>query len=109
MVAAICGSIWSALMTNPDQYVGFIISRLFVGLFSATPTILGPQMLIDVFFLHERGRVFNIFMVWSNAGVIVGPTLGGFIIQHAPWPWAFWWAVALQGITIVLSMSSHPK
>lgn len=106
MVAATGGTIWSALMTKPDQYVAFTLSRLFVGLFSATPTILGPQMLVEIFFLHERGTVFNTFMTWSTIGVIIGPTLGGFIAEHASWPWDFWWTVALQGAVIVLGMSS---
>ncbi|EED17056.1 conserved hypothetical protein [Talaromyces stipitatus ATCC 10500] len=103
MVASTCGSIWSALMTKPNQYVAFTISRLSVGLFSATPTVLGPQMLVDIFFLHERGTVFNTFMVWSTFGVIIGPTLGGFIVAHAPWPWEFWWTVVLQGAVVLLA------
>lgn len=104
MVAATGGTIWSALMTKPDQYVAFTLSRLFVGLFSATPTILGPQMLVEIFFLHERGTVFNFFMVWSTFGTVIGPTLGGFIADHAPWPYEFWWTVALQGVVILLGM-----
>ncbi|RAO69346.1 uncharacterized protein BHQ10_005358 [Talaromyces amestolkiae] len=103
MVAATGGTIWSALMTKPDQYVAFTLSRLFVGLFSATPTILGPQMLVEIFFLHERGTVFNFFMVWSTFGTVIGPTLGGFIADHAPWPYEFWWTVALQGVVILLA------
>ncbi|QGA20788.1 hypothetical protein EYB26_008496 [Talaromyces marneffei] len=103
MVAATCGSIWSALMTKPDQYIAFTLSRLFVGLFSATPTILGPQMLVEIFFLHERGTVFNTFLVWSTFGTVIGPTLGGFIVSHAPWPWQFWWTVALQGVVVLLA------
>jgi MFS family permease len=91
-------------MTKSNQYVTFTISRLFVGLFSATPTILGPQMLVEIFFLHERGTVFNTFMVWSTMGAIIGPTLGGFIAAHASWPWEFWWTVALQGAVILLGM-----
>ena len=97
-------------MTGPDQYVPFMISRVFVGFFSATSTILGPQMLVEVFFLHERGTVINVLMVCSTTGTVIGPTLGGFIAQHAPWPWEFWWLVALQGATALLgkySTESH--
>jgi MFS family permease len=94
-------------MNKPDQYVAFIVSRFFVGFFSATPTILGPQILVNIFFLHERGMVFNTFMVWSSLGVVIGPTLGGFIVQHAPWPWEFWWTIALQGVVALLCMSER--
>jgi MFS family permease len=61
-------------------------------------------MLVEVFFLHERGTVFNTFLVWSTSGTVIGPTLGGFTAEHAPWPWEFWWTVALQGAFILLGM-----
>jgi MFS family permease len=91
-------------MTEPDEYIQFTISRLFVGIFSATPMIVGPQLLVDTFFLHERGRVFNTFFVLSSLGTVVGPTLGGFIVAHVPWPWQFWWTIILQGVVIGLGM-----
>lgn len=109
LIGGTCCSIWSALMTNPDQYVAFAISRFTAGFFSATPTILGPQMLVEIFFLHERGKVFNTFMQCSNLGVIIGPTLGGYMVQHTPWPWLFWYTVILQGVVAVLGKSSALK
>lgn len=89
-------------MVKPDEYIQFTISRLFVGIFSATPAVVGPQLLVDIFFLHERGRVFNTFFVLSTLGAVVGPTLGGFIVAHVPWPWQFWWTIILQGVVIGL-------
>lgn len=109
MMGSICCNVWSAVMTKQDQYVPFIISRLFVGIFSGSPTILAPQILVDIFFLHERGMVFNAFLVCSSLGVVIGPTLGGFIVQHAPWPYQFWWTIALQGVVALLCMSGIRK
>ncbi|KAH8700696.1 major facilitator superfamily domain-containing protein [Talaromyces proteolyticus] len=101
-IASASFSIWSAVMTGPDDYIKFTISRLFVGIFGSTPFIIGPQLLVDIFFLHERGRVFNTFFVVSTLGTVVGPTLGGFIVAHAPWPWQFWWTIILEWLIMIL-------
>ena len=35
-------------------------------------------------------------------GFFVGPTLGGFIVQHKQWPVVFWWTLAPLGLAILL-------
>ena len=32
----------------------------------------------------------------------MGPTLGGFIVQHKQWPVVFWWTLAPLGLAILL-------
>jgi MFS family permease len=83
-------------MTGADDYVAFTLSRLFGGIFGSIPSILGAQVLMDLFFLHERGKVFTTFHMCFLLGTVAGPTFGGFVVQHVAWPFEFWWTVALQ-------------
>lgn len=93
--------IWGAVMTNPDDYIPYIMSRLFSGFFGAVPTVLGPRIVTDLFFLHQRGRAFTALHMAFLFGTIAGPTFSGFISAGAYFPVEFWWTVGLLGFTII--------
>lgn len=95
-------NVWGASMTRSDQFVPFILSRMFAGLCGAVPTVYGARLIIDIFFIHERGRAFSIFHVSFILGVIALPTLGAFTAAHVAWPNMFWWTVGLLGSAIIL-------
>ena len=94
--------VWSAEMTKGDQYEPFIAASLFRGLFGATPAIVGTRLILDMFFLHERGKAFAVFTFMFLLAVLAGPTFSGFIVQHTEWPVQFWWGVASQGLAAIL-------
>ncbi|RAK99002.1 putative polyamine transporter [Aspergillus ibericus CBS 121593] len=94
--------VWAALMTGPNDYVSFMLSRLVSGLGASIPTVLGPSYAVDIFFLHQRGRVFSTFELSFLLGVNVSPTISGFIVNNASWTWAFWWTLIPCGVAIVL-------
>ena len=59
-------------------------------------------MILDTFFLHQRGRAFVCYAISTAFGVIAAPTFGGFIVSTQSWPVCFWWTVALQGLAALL-------
>ena len=65
-------------------------------------SVLGPKYLVDLFFLHQRGRVFTILHLALNFGASAGPTFSGFIAAKRYWPVEYWWSVALLGHTLIL-------
>ncbi|KAJ5987830.1 Major facilitator superfamily domain general substrate transporter [Penicillium waksmanii] len=93
--------IWGAVMTHPNDYIPYIISRLFAGFFGAVPTTLGPRIVTDLFFLHQRGRAFMALHMAFLFGTIAGPTFSGFISANAFFPVEFWWTVGLLGFTLI--------
>lgn len=93
--------IWAAEMTGPDDYISFTISRLICGLFGGIPAILGSGYIMDMFFLHQRGKAFAIFEVLIIFAVVGGGTLGGFIAETKPWNYVFWWTLGPVGSAIV--------
>lgn len=89
-------------MTGPDDYIPFVMSRMTAGFFGSIPTVLAAGYIMDMYFLHQRGRAFTLVEVSWLAGVLGTPSLGGFIVHSKPWPYVFWWLVALNGFTIIL-------
>ena len=89
-------------MTGENDYTLFVISRLLSGVFGSLPSNVGASMLLDVFFLHQRGRVFVCYSLSNTSGFIVAPTVGGFILKSQAWPVCFWWTVALLGVAALL-------
>ena len=96
-----CG-IWAACMTGANDYIPFVMSRLLSGIFGSLPSTVGASMILDTFFLHQRGRAFVCYAISTAFGVIAAPTFGGFIVSTQKWPVCFWWTVALQGLAACL-------
>ncbi|KAJ5653680.1 Major facilitator superfamily domaingeneral substrate transporter [Penicillium lividum] len=100
LCALIC-QVWAALMTHSDDYVPFITSRAFAGFFGVIPTVLGPRILTDLFYLHQRGRAFTALHMSFLFGTTSGPTFSGFISANSFFPVEFWWTVGLLGFTLI--------
>ncbi|KZF22834.1 MFS general substrate transporter [Xylona heveae TC161] len=94
--------IWSATCTGQGDYMSFTISRLIGGLFASIPQCLGNGAIVNLFFLHQRGKAFAIFSTCFTLGTVAGPTFSGFIISHQSFAVEYWWIVALLGICAVL-------
>ncbi|GLI77767.1 hypothetical protein PoHVEF18_006061 [Penicillium ochrochloron] len=101
LVAIFACQIWAGEMTGPDDYIPFTISRLICGLFGGIPAILGSGYIMDMFFLHQRGKAFAVFEVLIIFAVVGGGTLGGFIAETNPWDYVFWWTLGPVGGAIV--------
>ena len=95
-------SIWSACMTGEDDYIPFIISRWIGGTFGSVASTIGAGIVLDLFFLHQRGKAFAVYAVCTIFGVQLGPTLSGFIVEYAPWPVQFWWGVGAEGFLAIV-------
>ena len=89
-------------MTGSNDYIPFLISRLLAGIFGSIPAVLTSGYIMDMYFLHQRGKAFTALEVAYLSGFLVTPALGGFIADSRPWPFVFWWLVAVNGFALVL-------
>ena len=105
IVGLLITGVWSATMTKSNQYSAFIAARLFGGLFGGIPPTLGADTIIDLFFLHQRGKAFTALNICFIAGVVVGPTLSGFIVNSTSWTVQFWWSNGLEAVIIILTLA----
>ncbi|NBC96077.1 MAG: MFS transporter, partial [Deinococcus-Thermus bacterium] len=65
-----------------------IAFRLVHGVGSAIPTGVGLAIVTDVFPSEERGRAIGINGAVLSAGIVLGPTLGGLLVEIG-WRWVF--------------------
>lgn len=95
--------LWASYMTHADQFHIFIVSRGFAGFCGTAVGVLGPRLLIDMFFLHQRGRAFTIFHFFFDFGTSAGPSLCAFVVQGAGnIQWAFWFIAIFTSVAILL-------
>ena len=100
ITVALC--IWSGEASGPDDLISFAVSRGLSGIGCQVPQVLTSGLIINVFFLHKRGRAFAIYSTTFTLGIVVGAAFCGVIIQHSTWVINFWWFVACNGLAAVL-------
>jgi len=76
------------------------LSRLFQG---AAAALLVPGALAIVstgFTAEDRGRAIAAWSVISGTATVIGPLLGGLLVDHAGWRWVFWINVPLAAAAV---------
>lgn len=92
----------------PDIH-GLIIARTFQGL-GAAFLVPGSLSIISASFDEkERGRAIGTWSGFTAITTAFGPVLGGWLIEHASWRWAFFINVPIAAAVIVLSLRWVPK
>lgn len=102
LLGCLAAQIWAPMMTGKGDYWSYFGSRFLAGFFGMATSVLGPKYLVDLFFLHQRGRVFTIIHLALNFGASAGPTFSGFIAANRYWPVEYWWSVAMLAFTAVV-------
>ncbi|KAF7935005.1 uncharacterized protein EAE98_003050 [Botrytis deweyae] len=95
LIGAILSIVWAALTTCESQYNVFIVSLFFGVLFGAITGVLGPRILVDSFFLHQKERASLFF-------IVAGPTSSALISAKSVWMNAYRWTTGLVGLAVIL-------
>ena len=75
--------------------------RFMQGVLGAGIIPLGQAITIDAFPSNQQGRASSL---WGNGvvlGGIMGPVIGGIIVEHFSWPWIYWLNVPVGLIAMV--------
>lgn len=89
-------------MTKASEYAPYLASRFFAGFGATVPPALGPRILLDLFFIHERGRAFSVFTLSYLLGTLAVPTVGCFVASQADWSFMFWWTVPFLALALAM-------
>jgi len=99
-------SVWCGL--SPDIHQ-LIIARAIQGL-GAAFLVPGSLALISASFDEaERGRAIGTWSGFTAITTALGPVLGGWLIQHASWRWAFFLNLPFAVAVIVISLKHVPE
>ena len=70
--------------------VGFLIGfRALQGVGATMVLALGIGIVTEAFPPYERGRALGVIGTVVSVGIVIGPSLGGFLIEHFSWRWIF--------------------
>jgi EmrB/QacA subfamily drug resistance transporter len=89
--------------------VPLIVARAVQGV-GAALLIPGSLALISATFPEsERGAAIGTWSAFSGITAAVGPVIGGFLIEHYSWPWAFLINVPVGVLLLVLCATKVPE
>ncbi|MFZ9015701.1 MAG: MDR family MFS transporter [Ilumatobacteraceae bacterium] len=88
----VVGSLLCGLAQSMGQLIAF---RAVQGLGGGAIQALAFAMLGDILPPRERGRYIGVFTLAFVGAALIGPVVGGVIIDHFSWPWIFFINVPL--------------
>ncbi|MDQ2904284.1 MAG: MFS transporter [Chloroflexota bacterium] len=99
-------SVWCGLSPNVLQ---LILARAAQGI-GAALLVPGSLAIISASFSDEqRGRAIGTWSGFSALTTVVGPVLGGMLVQYASWRWVFFLNVPLAIIVLVVLFWRVPE
>jgi EmrB/QacA subfamily drug resistance transporter len=89
--------------------IGWLVgARVLQAAGAAMILALGPAIVTEIFPPTERGRALGITGTMVSLGVILGPTIGGLLIQHLTWHWIFFVNIPVGIIGTILALRFVP-
>jgi EmrB/QacA subfamily drug resistance transporter len=106
IVIFLLGSAASGLSQNMGQLIAF---RAFQGLGGGGLIVTAMAIVGDIVSARERGRYQGIFGAVFAVASIIGPLMGGFIVQNFSWHWVFYINVPIGIVALVVTGIVLPK
>jgi len=98
----------AALSPNIGAQLAF---RFIGGCFAATPLVCAGGTISDLWTPMERVYAFPIFAVAAFAGPLLGPVIGGFIVQspYLSWRWVDWMTLIISAVVLGIIVFLQPE
>ena len=100
------GSLFCALSQNLTHLV---ISRVIQGIGGSLMTPVGRLALIKTFDKNEIVRAMNFAIIPALIGPVLGPLVGGYMVDYFSWHWIFLINIPIGLIGIFLSLKYMPE
>ena len=99
-------SAWCGFAASIHQ---LILARAVQGLGAALLTPESLAIISASFDEKERGQAIGTWSGFTAITTAIGPVLGGWLIEHASWRWAFFLNVPIAAAVIVISLWRVPE
>ena len=100
------GSAIAPLVGSAEQLIAL---RAFMGLGAALTMPATLSILADVFPAHERPKAIAAWSAVSGLGMVAGPILGGWLLEHFPWAAVFVVNVPFVVLGIAATLAIVPE
>lgn len=98
-------SLASGLSQSPGQLIAF---RALQGVGAALLAPQGLPIITSILPAAKRGPAFAATGIMSGLGVLLGPTLGGYIVTNFGWRWIFFLNIPIGIIAFALAFAFMP-
>src|SRR5437588_2508542 len=105
LVLFTAGSALCGLATSSAELIGF---RVLQGVGGGMILPVGQLMMAEAAGPERMGRVMSIVAVPAMLAPILGPTLGGLIVDNASWRWIFYVNLPVGVIAVVAALRALP-
>ena len=106
LVLFVVGSALCGFATSIDELIFF---RVLQGLGGGAILPVGQLMMAEAAGPSRMGRVMSIVAVPAMLAPVLGPTLGGVIIENASWHWIFFVNVPIGFAAVIASLRILPR
>jgi EmrB/QacA subfamily drug resistance transporter len=86
-----------------------VVARALQGVSGALLTPASLAIIVAVFPASERGAAIGSWTAWGGIGYLIGPLLGGQIVDSVSWRWVFGLNVPLVLITLAMASRYVPQ
>lgn len=95
-------SIWACVAQSWGSLLG---ARIIQGFGASSSEALGPAIVADLYFLHERGSKVGFYTFMIGGGSALGGVFAGFVAQaNSNWRWVFGMNAILTGIVFIMTL-----
>ncbi|KAF7534996.1 hypothetical protein G7Z17_g13283 [Cylindrodendrum hubeiense] len=115
LITAVMFFVLSLATALAPNLASFIVFRALSAFGGATPILIGPACVGDIYRPTERGTAMGWFLTGTLVGPAFGPFLGGIIVTYTSWRAIFWLQTALAGVGVlglyfvVIETAHHKK
>jgi MFS family permease len=92
----------SGIAGGASNAATFISRRLVQGLGAGGMVMLIDLIVCNLLPLRERSQYLSAVLGACAVGTLIGPVLGGAIVTHATWRWAFWINLPMCVLTLAI-------
>ncbi|GIG60043.1 MFS transporter [Longispora fulva] len=105
LVVFAAGSVAAATATTTTQLIGY---RALMGFGAAFVMPATLSMIVALFGPRERPKAIAVWSATAGIGIVVGPVLGGLLLDHFAWGSVFWVNVPLVGVALLGALALVP-
>jgi EmrB/QacA subfamily drug resistance transporter len=95
----------SALCGLAPNTTLLISGRVLQGIFGALLTT-NSLALLRATFEADSGRAVGLWTAWTGIGALLGPPIGGLLVEYASWRWIFFINLPGAALTVTLALLS---
>lgn len=105
LIMTLC-SMWCGLAT---KFNGILAARALQGFGAAPADTVAPQVVGEIFFVHQHGRAMAVYTLFLSGRSSLGGIVGGYIASNLGYKYIFWVSTALSGAVFAINLLLIPE